>query len=220
MTARTHRGYEQWARTYDSDPNPHTALEYEAVVAAVSAGAGDEILDAACGTGRYASRFKADRADVVGMDFSREMLSHAREKLTDIELVEADLRRRLPFEDDRFTKINCAQALKHLEHLAPTMQEFARVLRPGGLLVFSVTHPDMDWDGYELAESPSFLLSESSDIFHHRFEDYERALRRAGLELLEVVEVRVSETIAQLLTEASFEAVRGRPQIAVFKAVA
>lgn len=218
MTCRNQKAYERWAPTYDADPNPHTALEYDAVLEAVSPAEGDKLLDAACGTGRYTKAFRAAGAEVVGVDFSNAMLTIARKKVPGIQFVEADIAKTLPFSDGRFTKINCAQALKHVKNLEPVMAEFARLLRPGGLLVFSVTHPDMDWTGYELDFEPGFILSLESDVFHHELPYYQTVLEDAGLTLIDVVALHVSEKIAHLLTKRSFQIVRGRPQIAVFRA--
>ncbi len=218
MTRRNQEAFERWAPTYDVDPNPHAALEYEAVLEAVSPTEADEILDAACGTGRYAKAFRAVGAEVVGVDFSNAMLTVARQKVPEVDFVEADIAKPLPFSDARFTKINCAQALKHLKNLEPVMAEFARLLKPGGLFVFSVTHPDMDWTGYELDFEPGFILSLESDVFHHELPYYQTVLADAGLALIDVVALCVSEKIAHLLTNRSFQTVRGRPQIAVFRA--
>ena len=77
MTDRTKRAYENWAPTYDTDPNPHTALEYRPVLETLAARAGERILDAACGTGRYTAALHADGVDVMGLDFSAAMLALA-----------------------------------------------------------------------------------------------------------------------------------------------
>lgn len=98
------------------------------------------------------------------------------------------------------------------------MAEFARLLKPGGRLVFSVTHPDMDWTGYELDFEPGFILSLESDVFDHELPYYQTVLEDAGLTLIDVIALHVSEKIAHLLRKRSFEIVRGRPQIAVFHA--
>jgi hypothetical protein len=99
------------------------------------------------------------------------------------------------------------------------LQEFARVLRQGGVLVFSVTHPEMTWDGYEMRETPDFILSVEADIHHHRTEDYVTEITAAGMKVDRIVSVPVSERIEQYLTPESFRTVRGRPQVAVFRAV-
>ena len=219
MTLRNHRAYKRWAPTYDADPNPHTTLEYDEVLKAMSPVDTEEILDAACGTGRYAHAFHLAGAKIIGADFSGAMLKIARQKVPEADFVETDIAS-LPFPRSCFTKINCGQALKHLQDLKPVMAELSRVLKPQGLLAFSVTHPDMDWTDYELGVEPGFLLSEESDVFHHQLADYRTALEQADLSLIQIVAVTVSEKIEHLLTRRSFEVVRGRPQIAVFRAKA
>lgn len=214
--SRTRHAYDRWAARYDSDPNPQTLLEEGPVLALVAARRGDRILDAACGTGRYCQHFHDAEAEVAGIDFSQAMLDRARDGLPFVAFYCVDLTDGLPFDDESFDKVNCAQALKHLFDLDRVIREFARVLRSGGTLTFSVTHPDMDWDGYELAYTPSFILSAQSDIYAHRMDDYVEAIASAELELRQLVEVSVDKTIQHLLTPESFAKVKSRPQIAVF----
>ncbi|MGE5178389.1 MAG: class I SAM-dependent methyltransferase [Bacteroidota bacterium] len=217
MKSRNEIAYDEWAPTYDGDPNPHKLLEEEDVVRLVSARAGESILDAACGTGRYSAYFVKAGAKVTGLDISDKMLDLAREKVPGATFLRHDLALPLPFRDGEFDKICCAQALKHLPDLSQPFREFSRVLKPGGKLVFSVTHPEMDWTDYQMSFIPSFALAEQSDIFHHRFFQYLAWIDGAGLEVSGITQVPVSEKIRHLLTDASFRAVQGRFQIAVFR---
>jgi ubiquinone/menaquinone biosynthesis C-methylase UbiE len=216
---RTRDAYDRWSSAYDGDPNPQTVLEEASVVELVSPSPGDRILDAACGTGRYCRLFRERGADVVGVDFSEGMLGVARSRLPGVEFHWADLASSLPFPDGDFNKVNCAQALKHLPDVCRALREFSRVLRAGGTLTFSVTHPEMNWAGYELSFSPSFVLSAESDIYPHRFCDYFEAIATAGLRVADFRQMPVGERIRQYLTAESYEQVKGRYQIAVFHLV-
>jgi ubiquinone/menaquinone biosynthesis C-methylase UbiE len=215
MTERTRSSYASWAPTYDSDPNPQTALEYGPVLEALAARAGEHVLDAACGTGRYTVALHEAGVEVTGCDFSPEMLAIARAKLPNVELIGADLNQPLPFSEASFDAVLCAQALKHLPELHTPIREFARVLRPGGRLVFSVTHPDMDWTGYDMKPADMYVMREHADMFHHRFSDYLDAVEEAGLGLRQILQLKVSEDIRDYLTEESYALVRGRPQVLV-----
>lgn len=217
MSERTRKAYDQWARSYDSDPNPHLVLEHEDVLALIAPAAGESILDAACGTGRYTAEIARAEATVRGIDFSEEMLVIARAKLPDARFDHADLREPLQFKASTFDAVLCAQALKHLPDLSKPMQEFARVLKPGGRFVFSVTHPELDWTGYEMRDNPEFVLPQHADIHHHRFADYFAAIDRAHLKIDCIKQLPISEKIRHLLTESSYEVVRGRYQIVVFR---
>lgn len=219
MTDRTKAAYENWAATYDTDPNPHTALEYRPVLQTLAARRGEKVLDAACGTGRYTAPLHADGVEVIGLDFSTAMLAVAQRRLPGVRFIEGDLNCHLPFDDDSFDAVVCGQALKHVQDLSRTFGEFGRVLRDGGRFVFSVTHPDMTWDGYEMRRYEGFVMREQADIFHHRFFDYFYAAEKARFACNRVVQLTVSEEIKHFLTEESFACVRGRPQILILELV-
>jgi ubiquinone/menaquinone biosynthesis C-methylase UbiE len=218
MSERTRNAYDLWASTYDSSPNPQITLEFSDVLELLAPATGEIILDAACGTGRYTVAIAERGAAVVGLDFSAAMLARARRRMPTTEFHAADLTKPLPFLAHSFDAILCAQALKHIPDLAPTMREFARVLRTGGRVVFSVTHPAMVWDGYEMREHPGFLLNEHADIIHHKFDDYIAAVENAGLKIGQIMEIPISEPIRALLTERSYQLVAGRKQILAIRA--
>ncbi|MEZ5277707.1 MAG: class I SAM-dependent methyltransferase [Opitutaceae bacterium] len=215
---RNRSAYDQWSEMYDLDPNPHTAMEEDDVVDMVAAAPGEHILDAACGTGRYCRLFQSKEAHVVGIDFSEGMLRVARQKMPTVAFRCVDLTGILPFPEASFDKINCAQALKHLPDLTIPLAEFARVLKPSGTITFSVTHPEMDWESYEMSSTLSFNLAAESDIHQHRFWQYFEAIDRAGLRLSAFRQTPVGEKIRKYLTPESYQKVRGRYQIAIFQA--
>jgi ubiquinone/menaquinone biosynthesis C-methylase UbiE len=217
VTDRTKTAYEHWASTYDSDPNPHVALEHGPVLDTLAARRGEKVLDAACGTGRYAAALHANGVEVVGLDFSPAMLAVARWQVPGVRLIEADLNDPLPFDEGSFDAVVCAQALKHIPDLRAPLGEFNRILRGGGRLVFSVTHPDMNWDGYEMRPYGGFVMREEADVFHHRFFDYFDAAEKNGFSCTRIVQLTVSEKIQEFLTEESFARVRGRPQILILE---
>jgi ubiquinone/menaquinone biosynthesis C-methylase UbiE len=218
MSERTRKAYDQWALTYDSSPNPQIVLEFPDVLELLAPLAGEIILDAACGTGRYSVAIAERGATVIGLDFSAEMLAMARRRMPATEFHVADLTKPLPFLSHYFNAILCAQALKHIPDLGLVMQEFARVLRPCGRLVFSVTHPSMMWDNYEMREHPGFVLNEHADIIHHRLDTYISAVETAGLRIERRIEIPISERIRALLTERSYPLVVGRKQILAVRA--
>ncbi len=218
MSERTRRAYDQWAATYDTAPNPQIVLEFPDVLGLLAPTRGETILDAACGTGRYTVAIAEQGAVVTGLDFSVEMLAVARRRMPGTEFHAADLTEPLPFLSHQFDAVLCAQALKHIPDLGIVTREFARVLRRGGRVVFSVTHPAMTWDDYEMREHPGFLLNEHADIIHHQFNDYIAAVENAGLRVARLVEIPISERIRSLLTERSYPLVAGRKQILAIRA--
>ena len=73
-------GYALWAGTYDDGGNPLIAIEEPVMRGLIDELPTGPVLDAACGTGRYA-RYLLDRGHtVVGVDTSNAMLAKARER--------------------------------------------------------------------------------------------------------------------------------------------
>jgi len=219
MTAKTLQAYERWAPQYDADPNPHTTLEFDQVLELLDARSGEKILDAGCGTGRYIPALTQAGAHVVGIDFSPNMLAIARNKNPGVEFHENDLSRPLPFADQEFDAILCTQVAKHLPVLELAMNEFFRILKPGGRIIVSITHPSMTWEGYELRRPPEFILSEQTDIFNHTPGDYFVAIDDAGFKIGKILQIPVSEKIQDLLTPQTYEKFKGQFQIMAVRIV-
>jgi SAM-dependent methyltransferase len=108
------------------------------------------LLDAGCGTGSYAAVIAPHIGALTLMDASEEMLAVATAKLAaiaDAPPVDAHhgQLQALPFEDGSFDAVMTNQVLHHLD--APTAEgwpehaeafaEYARVLKPGGVLVIN-----------------------------------------------------------------------------------
>jgi 2-polyprenyl-3-methyl-5-hydroxy-6-metoxy-1,4-benzoquinol methylase len=109
--------------------------------------AGDTILDAACGAGRFARRMAELGARVVAFDHSAEFIARARERTSSNEAVEyhvvdvANAEAVLPPGSNRFNKAVCTMAIMDMPEIGPLFDLLSRVLTPGGAFVFSVTHP-------------------------------------------------------------------------------
>jgi demethylmenaquinone methyltransferase/2-methoxy-6-polyprenyl-1,4-benzoquinol methylase len=95
----------------------------------------DRVLDVACGTGDLTRAFtKAGVNDIVGLDFTPEMLVIAREKVGGVQFIQGDAMD-LPFEDASFDVLSIAFGIRNVADPAKALAEFRRVLRPAGRLV-------------------------------------------------------------------------------------
>jgi demethylmenaquinone methyltransferase/2-methoxy-6-polyprenyl-1,4-benzoquinol methylase len=92
----------------------------------------ETVLDVATGTGAVARELlERNSCAVVGLDQSPEMLAEARRRLpATVTLVEGRAEE-LPFPDASFDGLTFTYLLRYVEDPAATLQELARVLRPG-----------------------------------------------------------------------------------------
>lgn len=112
--------------------------------------AGLRILDAGCGAGFYADALAERGASVLGLEDSAVLVEHARTRLGDrAEVRRHDLNTPLDgLADGSFDGVLCALVLHHLADRGRFLAEVFRVLRPGGWLVLSTTHPTADWQHF------------------------------------------------------------------------
>ncbi len=92
-------------------------------------------------------------SQTVGVDLSPIALSLAKDCAPSATLVAADINQRLPFADESFDVVTIFNVLYHqwVQSEAAVISEAARVLRPGGLLLF--TEPAFDMLRRELDEA-------------------------------------------------------------------
>src|SRR5579872_4910019 len=142
----TQEGYARWASSYDQQINALIVLEEAHVDQLLAQLPYSKVLDVGTGTGRHALKLARTGAHVTAIDQSAEMLAVAQqvaqhEHLT-IDFQLASLEDGLPFAAQQFDLVICALMLCHVPDLAQAVQEFARVLKPGGHLLITDFHPD------------------------------------------------------------------------------
>lgn len=95
------------------------------------------VLDAGCGTGNACRELEraGDVPELTAIDGAEIMLRRAGTKLRRTRLLKADLNAPLAFPDASFDVVLCSNVLYSLPRPLWTLQEFRRVLRPGGTLV-------------------------------------------------------------------------------------
>lgn len=90
------------------------------------------IADIGCGIGALFELIGRDR--VIGIDYQLEGLAHTSTIHTDVPLVCADATN-LPFPDNAFAALTAQHVIEHIADYPGTVSEWARVLRPGGVML-------------------------------------------------------------------------------------
>lgn len=201
--------------------------------------AGLRILEVGAGAAQCSRWLLGQGAHAVASDLSHRQLVHAIEldagSAAPVPLVQADATR-LPFRDGSFDVVCSAYgAVPFVADSAAVMREAARVLRPGGRWVFSVTHPvrwafpDDPGEGGLTARDSYFdrrPYVEFDDrgvatyAEHHRtLGDRVREITAAGLSLVDLVEPEWPEGLEEVW--GGWSPLRGRliPGTAIFVTV-
>jgi 2-polyprenyl-3-methyl-5-hydroxy-6-metoxy-1,4-benzoquinol methylase len=112
---------------------------------------GKKFLDAGCGEGYLARYYAKKGAIVTAIDLSQHLIDTSKE-LTEGSGLTVDYRvdnicRMESVSDAEFEMILCNLVLLNVSCLDETMKEFYRVLKIGGILVFSIVHPAFNFYG-------------------------------------------------------------------------
>lgn len=148
------------------------------------------VLDAGCGPGTPVLARTSAVASATGIDFSREQLRLAASNVPAASLAQGDMTR-LPVRDGGFDGVTAYHSLIHvpLDEHQTVVDEFARVLRPGGRVLLS-EGPE-EWRG----TNPDWLETGVEMQWHVAGADATRAqLRRAGFTITD--EWGVTDTFA------------------------
>ncbi|WP_369244406.1 methyltransferase domain-containing protein [Streptomyces sp. R41] len=168
---------------------------------------GMRALDVGCGAGHYAAELRnRGAAKVIGVEGSETLLRAARERLgKGVELHHHDLEEPLTFlKDASFDLAVMALVYHHIEARKQLLAELRRVLRPGGALLVSTTHPAAEWTWFggsyfanERVEAP---LDGGFTIHYRRMtlEKFLGELLGAGFVLEQLVEPRAMEEAREI----------------------
>lgn len=100
---------------------------------------GRRVLDAACGEGYGSALLATAASEVVGVDIDAASVEHARNRygtLSNVRFQQGDAAA-LDLESESFDLVVSFETLEHLAAQEELIAGFARVLRPGGILVIS-----------------------------------------------------------------------------------
>jgi SAM-dependent methyltransferase len=147
------------------------------------------LLDVGCGSGGPALHLvRTTGCEVTGIDLYEEAATTANRSAAEAghgaraRFLQSDASRPLPFEDEAFDAIICIDAINHLRDRPAVLAEWARMLGPGGRLLF--TDP-LTVTGRLGSDEIAIRTSIGYGLFVPPGEN-ERLLRQAGLGVLAV----------------------------------
>jgi ubiquinone/menaquinone biosynthesis C-methylase UbiE len=200
---------------------------------------GLDVIDAGCGTGYLSRKFAERGASVVGIDVSPKMIEIARKRVPGIEFSVDSCSELGTVANSSVDLVVANYVLMDTPDLEGTMRSFYRVLRPGGHAVLVFSHPCFpqglahaapvpgstqyvwDFSYFEATKrvDPPWGHFESEFIWFHRpLSQYFKAFKRAGFDVAEFEEPRISEDRYGLVADGKrLEKLRTRPYSVAFK---
>lgn len=188
--------YEKMAERYAAmvDTKDYNAYyERPATLSLLPDVSGKNILDAGCGSGSYSSWLIEHGANVVAVDISPRMLEFAKKRLGNkAEIYLANLEKPLDFlPDESFDMVLSPLVFDYIEDWSGLFAECNRLLKPSGLLIYSVGHPFNE-----------HLLHEGSE--YYKVEFVKRPWTSLGIEVEVPYFRRSLESMIDPLIEAGF----------------
>jgi ubiquinone/menaquinone biosynthesis C-methylase UbiE len=136
-------------RNYEKYLGPMIFSEYAKDLASrVTAPMGGSVLETAAGTGMATRKLRdsiSKEVRIVATDLNEDMLNVAKGKFEDSENIEFKIADALdlPFDDATFEAVACQFSVMFFPDKPLSLQEAARVLKPGGNFYFNI------WDSFE-----------------------------------------------------------------------
>jgi SAM-dependent methyltransferase/ketosteroid isomerase-like protein len=93
------------------------------------------VLDVGCGDGRLSVELRA--GELTAADVSLVALKRARRRLPEATIVLLDPGQPLPFEEETFELVLCADTIQEVQDVAQLVSEVKRVLKPGGMVALT-----------------------------------------------------------------------------------
>ncbi len=151
---------------------------------------GMNVLDIGCGSGWYAEQLIKAGCHVIAIDVNAHMVEVTQKRLQGSgKIIQADLDKPLDFfSSESFDIVVAPLVIHYLKDLKAPMREIARIIKPGGLFIFSVSQPQSEFYLHNLSNYfQRQIITDHwpwvhADVqhFHYTLEDYVESLYEAG----------------------------------------
>jgi 2-polyprenyl-3-methyl-5-hydroxy-6-metoxy-1,4-benzoquinol methylase len=136
------------------DPSSIFHLGKNTILGFVGSVQGKSVCDLACGEGYFSRVLAQQGAQVTGVDLSRVLLEHARQRAGGMAItyVQDDAQRLSKLADHSFDIVVCNMALMDIPDIDKTFNAVHRILRTEGCFAFAILHPCFE-SPYRVPES-------------------------------------------------------------------
>ena len=171
------KAYDTWSSQYDTNENKTRDLDIIATKETLSKYPFSKVLELGCGTGKNTSYLLQKAEQVIGLDFSEEMLNIARAKIKDtrVEFRKADLNLNWDIENQFAELITSSLTLEHIQDLGHIFEQAYEKLKANGIFFICELHPFKQYLGSKARFETEDGVQELEVYTHHLSEYIENA---------------------------------------------
>jgi ubiquinone/menaquinone biosynthesis C-methylase UbiE len=177
--------YNLWAYYYDNNTNPTRDLDRFVTKKSLSKIDFFKVLELGCGSGKNSEWLITKAEKLVGLDFSKNMLSLARTKIKNKKttFIKVDLNEKWPVKNNEFDLVTINLVLEHIERLDHIFKSSFMKLAKGGKCFVCELHPKKQLSGSRAQFEVNGVKIEL-DVFQHLEMDYINSAEQAGFSLI------------------------------------
>lgn len=181
--------YNSWANQYDTNENRTRDLDKKSTIETLSKYDFESVLELGCGTGKNTNYLLKKAKQIIGLDFSQEMLNKAKEKITDkrVAFIKADLTHNWEIDNGFADLISCSLTLEHIKDLHHIFNQANLKLKKNGIIFISELHPFKQYSGSK-AKFKTEKETKELEVYIHHISEYIDEAKNSGLELVEIKE--------------------------------
>lgn len=171
-------------KTMVPQASPYLTRHIDEALAAAQVTPSDRIIEVGCGMGRYTIPLAERGLRVEGLDMSAVLLDRLREyggERLGVPLHALDVMQPPPEFEGAFDVVIGFFVLHHIHDLVPSFAGMARMVKPGGRLVFVEPNPFNPLYYVQIAVTPGMRWKGERGILHMRRGVIANACARAGL---------------------------------------
>ncbi|MFV8226459.1 class I SAM-dependent DNA methyltransferase [Christiangramia aquimixticola] len=183
------KAYNIWANQYDTNENRTRDLDKKCTIETLSSYEFKNVLELGCGTGKNTEWLLTKAEQIIGLDFSQEMLNKATEKITSekVVFIKADLTQNWEIENEFADLITCSLTLEHIKDLNHIFHQAVLKLKKDAYFFISELHPFKQYAGSK-ARYETNNGTEELEVYTHHISEYLSEAENNGLKLVELKE--------------------------------
>lgn len=183
------KAYNAWAKQYDINQNKTRDLDIISTKKTLEKYRFSKVLELGSGTGKNTQWLLTKADEIIGLDFSEEMMCIAKEKISDTRVVfkNADLNGNWDIENIFFDLITSSLTLEHISNLNHIFEQANKKLEKKGLFFISELHPYKQYAGSG-ARYTTKEITVRLKVFQHHLTDYLESASANNFELVEIKE--------------------------------